>query len=544
MTLKSPRLLAAPLAALCLLAGAAPAALADPAAAPTITSPATGAYINDGSFAVAAGGIDPSSDTETLYIDGLFSQAIDPQFSSDLQPGSWLDSGTHTLTVTQSSAGVESAVSAPVDIHFDQIPTVSAPAAYSITNDSQPTIALTGAIPGQDVSVELTADAGFDQTYSATADSSGDASVPVTDQLADGGYSIAATTLDSNSMASDASYSYFDVDTTGPDAPQVLSPADGGLVNDATPAIDVQVNEYHDTVSLTVDQLSAVTVTSDDNGDAIYQTATPLDDGPHTISVTETDAAGNTGSAVATSFTVDTVAPPVPTITAPTSGSVFHGSYPSIGVQAQAGDSVNLTVDADQGPYDLFTSDSGYAETVLSTAFADGSHTLHVSATDPAGNTSAETTSTFTVDTSEPAGPTTPQSDAPATSAPVTTAPVTTIAPVTATPAITRLAAAIAHLTLRTPAAGVSAKHPGMIRIDLGSERATVTLTVRRKIGKRYRTAATAKLKNRTGKVTYKLTAKVGGHTLKPGAYQLVVQGTSHSVKSRPVVHGFKVAKR
>jgi hypothetical protein len=307
----------------------------------------------------------------------------------------------------------------------------------------------------------------------------------------------------------------------------------------------VQVNEYHDSVSLTIDQLPAVTVTSDDTGDAIYQPTTPLDDGPHTLKVTETDQAGNTSAETTTSFTVDTIAPPVPTITAPTSGSVFHGSYPSIGVQAQAGETVNLTVDGSQEPYELWTTDSGYAETVLSTAFADGSHTVLVTATDPAGNTSAETTSTFTIDTSEHADTTpvatTPQSSAtpPATTLPATTPPV--IAPVTVKPLT--LAAAMAHLRFRAPKAGVSARHPAKVSIDLGHQRATVTLTVRRKVGKRYRTAATAKLKNRTGKVTYKLTAKVGGRTLKPGAYQLVVQGTSHSKKSKPVVHGFRVAR-
>jgi large repetitive protein len=544
---RSLRLLAAPLSALCLLAVAVPAALADPAAAPVITSPVTGAYTNDGNFAVVATGIDSSSDTETLYIDGLFSQEINPQFITDLHPGSLLtsdDSGTHTLTVTQSTAGVKSAVSAPVDIIFDQIPTVTAPAEYSVTNDSTPAIALTGAIPGQDVSVELTND-GFDHTYSATADSSGNASVPVTDQLADGGYSIAATTLDSDNKASDPSYSYFDVDTTAPDAPQVASPADGGLVNDSTPEIDVQVSECPAAVSLVIDQRAPVTVTTDDNCDAVYQPTTPLDDGPHTITVTETDEAGNTSAPATTGFTVDTVAPPAPTITSPENGSVSYGSYPSIGVQAQVGDTVNMTIDG-QDPAELWTNDSGYAETVPSDALADGSHTVRVTATDPAGNTGLETTSTFTVDTSEHADPTpvatTPQAS---TTPPVTTTPAV-IAPVTVKPAVqplTPLAAAMAHLRFRAPKAGVSARHPGMVRIDLGHQRATVTLTVRRKVGKGYRTAATAKLKNRTGKLTYKLTAKVGGHTLKPGAYQLVVQGTSHNKKSGPVVHGFRVAK-
>jgi large repetitive protein len=392
--------------------------------------------------------------------------------------------------------------------------------------------------------VELTTD-GFDQTYSATADSSGDASVPVTDQLADGGYSVAATTLDANGVASEASYSYFVVDTTAPDAPQVASPADGGLVNDSTPEIDVQVSECPAAVSLVIDQRAPVTVTTDDNCDAVYQPTTPLDDGPHTITVTETDEAGNTSAPATTGFTVDTIAPPVPTITSPADGSTFTGSYPSIGVQAQAGETVNLTIDANQGPYELWTRDSGYAETIPGTALADGSHTLHVTATDPAGNTSAETTSTFTIDTSEHADTTpvatTPQSS---TTPPATTLPAATpavIAPVTVKPLT--LAAAMARLRFRAPKAGVSARHPAKVSIDLGHQRATVTLTVRRKVGKGYRTAATAKLKNRTGKVTYKLTAKVGGRTLKPGAYQLVVQGTSHSKKSKPVVHGFRVAK-
>ena len=132
-----------------------------------------------------------------------------------------------------------------------------------------------------------------------------------------------------------------------------------------------------------------------------------LSDGQHTFEVRATDQAGNTDQTPASStFTVDTI-PPVVTIddgpTGPTADNTptFQFSSPD-GTAA-----FQCRVDA--GPFASCT--SPYTTSVLS----DGTHTVYVMATDPAGNSTTDSQS-FLVDTTPPqttvdSGPTGPTTD-------------------------------------------------------------------------------------------------------------------------------------
>ncbi|QRN23517.1 hemolysin [Acinetobacter baumannii] len=81
------------------------------------------------------------------------------------------------------------------------------------------------------------------------------------------------------------------------------------MTNDSTPALTGTVNDPTATVVVNVDGVDYPAV---NNGDGTWtladNTLPALADGPHTITVTATDAAGNVGNDTAV-VTIDTVAP-------------------------------------------------------------------------------------------------------------------------------------------------------------------------------------------------------------------------------------------
>lgn len=169
----------------------------------------------------------------------------------------------------------------------------------------------------------------------------------------------------------------FTVDTTAP-VVTIAAPA-AALVNSRTPALIYSVSDGN-TVVL-VDGL----VVSKASGDTVG----PLSDGPHTVRVEATDAAGNTGFAEV-AFTVDATAPTV-TITAPTAG-LGNNRSPLFSFSVSDG-SCLVTVDGVQLPLN-----SGDALGPLE----DGGHAVRVDCSDTAGNASFAEVS-FTVDATAPA---------------------------------------------------------------------------------------------------------------------------------------------
>jgi hypothetical protein len=126
-----------------------------------------------------------------------------------------------------------------------------------------------------------------------------------------------------------------------------------------------------------------------------------LGDGTYTAQVTQTDAAGHTGSSTDT-FTVDTVAP-APTIAAlgtwvTTSNVGFSGTAGNA-----AGDSSTVTVQIlGAAPQTLTPTRSGTGWSVSAT-LPDGAYTARVTQTDTATNSDTSSTIAFNVDTSIPA---------------------------------------------------------------------------------------------------------------------------------------------
>ncbi|MBN1956203.1 MAG: FG-GAP repeat protein [Anaerolineae bacterium] len=111
---------------------------------------------------------------------------------------------------------------------------------------------------------------------------------------------------------------YFTIDTTPPDPPTLLSPADGALISDTTPTMTWLSSPSTDTMGYLLDLNGVVT----DVGDVTAYTPPPLADGVYTWTVAAYDGADNTSAYTDTwSFTVDATQPEV-VATLPPHGAV------------------------------------------------------------------------------------------------------------------------------------------------------------------------------------------------------------------------------
>ena len=210
------------------------------------------------------------------------------------------------------------------------------------------------------------------------------------------------------------------IDTVPPPAPVIDSIADdsGSSGSDGiTSDDDLLVSgsaEAGSTVTLLVDGTPVgSTVADPTTGAWSLQTGT-LADGPHSLTATATDAAGN-GSPVSAAFDVviDTVAPGAPTIDGFSDDS---GASPSDGItkdndllvqgSALAGSTVALLVDGASVGTATADATTG-AWSIQTGVLADGPHALAATATDVAGNAGpASGALDVVIDTAAPAAPT------------------------------------------------------------------------------------------------------------------------------------------
>lgn len=121
-----------------------------------------------------------------------------------------------------------------------------------------------------------------------------------------------------------------------------------------------------------------------------------LADGPHTVRVRQTDAAGNAGAVAARSFVVDTVAPGAPVLTSVPADRI---ATPATTVAFVGEEGTTLECRLDGAAWEACTSPLALRE------LADGGHTVDVRQTDEAGNVSDASRASFAVDTTPPPAP-------------------------------------------------------------------------------------------------------------------------------------------
>ncbi|ENW7928888.1 Ig-like domain-containing protein, partial [Acinetobacter baumannii] len=220
-------------------------------------------------------------------------------------------------------------------------------------------------------------------TATVVAGTDGSWSVPNPGNLVDGD-TVTATATDPAGNTSLPGTGTVSADITAP-----VVALDDVLTNDSTPALTGTVNDPTATVVVNVDGVDYPAV---NNGDGTWtladNTLPTLADGPHTITVTATDAAGNVGNDTAV-VTIDTVAPNAPVL------DPINATDPVSG-QAEPGSTVTVTY-PDGTTATVVAGTDGNWSVPNPGNLVDGD-TVTATATDPAGNTSLPGTGTVSAD--------------------------------------------------------------------------------------------------------------------------------------------------
>jgi hypothetical protein len=264
-------------------------------------------------------------------------------------------------------------------------PTIDSSTPASPANNNDPT--LNGSADATAVLVSIYTDSSCSATVVATgAVSGGSFSVQVhaADNTTTTFYAAASDAL-SNVSACSSGFTYVE-DSTPPPTPSIdtkpTNPSGSGSA----------------TFTFSSSGASSYSCQLDDGGFADCSSGSKsysaLGDGSHTFEVVAADALGNQSGAAVYAWAVDTKAPPPPKIeTAPANPSGSSGGSFTFSDTEEAAFRCQL----DGGAFSDCSSGS-----FTYSGLADGSHTFGVKAVDKAGNESAVTSYTWTIDTTQP----------------------------------------------------------------------------------------------------------------------------------------------
>ncbi|WP_460826446.1 Ig-like domain-containing protein [Massilia terrae] len=303
-----------------------------------------------------------SDATRVITVDGKVVNGYDASALAD---------GSHTVSVTDTD-GAGNTGTASVSFTLDT--KLTAPTVALTTDSGKPGDGLTNNAgitfntADSDATRVITVDGKVVNSYDASA-------------LADGSHTVSVTDTDGAGNTGNASVS-FTLDTKLT-APTVALTTDSGKPGDGLTNKAGLTFNIADSDATRVIAVDGKVVNSYD--------ASALADGSHTVSVTDTDGAGNTGTALVT-FTLDTK------LTAPTVALTNDSGKPGDGLTNKAGLTFNM---ADSDATRVITLDGKLVSSYDPSALADGSHTVAVTDTDAAGN-SASASSTFVLDTKAP----------------------------------------------------------------------------------------------------------------------------------------------
>ncbi|WP_286808187.1 BapA/Bap/LapF family large adhesin [Leclercia sp. UBA2479] len=355
-------------------------------------------------------------------------------------PDSALSNGSHTLTITATDAAGN--VSTPTQgfvVVVDNVPPQAPLISQAIddqgsitgpvgsgqpTNDAQPV--LNGTSEPNAVVRVFEGNTLIGQTQ---ANADGSWSLPVETAFLDGQHVLTARAVDAAGNVSPPSPSFtLNIDTQPPATPVLTSVTDdvpagtgplttGQTTNDNRPTL-AGTAEAGSTVSI-YDGTTLLGTVVATNGNWTFTPTTPLADGSHNLTVTATDAAGNSSTATG-GFTivVDATAPAVPVITTivddvgsitgpVTSATPTNDNRPTLNGTAEAGATVTIYDGTTVVGQAVADANGNWSLPQTNVALSEGQHNFTVTATDAAGNSSAASPITsIVVDTVAPLQPT------------------------------------------------------------------------------------------------------------------------------------------
>lgn len=351
-----------------------------------------------------------------------------------------LSESTHYFTVQATNANGPGGLSAPVGITVD----LSAPAQPvitsatddvpgmtgtldngALTNDSRPTLNGTGeagaTIRILDNGVEI---------GSATVDQSGNWRFTPNTPLESNAHIFTAVATEPAGNSGQLSDGFtLNIDAQAPDVPVITSVIDdnnqptvpvlpGQSTDDRQPILN-GTGEPGATITIFDNGTPLGTAQVGENGSWTFPVPRNLSEGSHNLTVSATDPAGNT-SAVSAPWTivVDITPPAIPVLTSVVddqpgitgnlvSGQLTNDATPTLNGRGEAGATINVYLDGNPASIGTTTVNSdGTWSFTPQTPLANGSHTFTLSATDPAGNSSAVSSGfVLTIDTTPPAAP-------------------------------------------------------------------------------------------------------------------------------------------
>ncbi len=308
--------------------------------------------------------------------------------------------GTYQLSVVAidglGQAGPAGLASYTLDTTPPPAPVVTGPSSPS--SNTSPSFGITESEPGTTLSCSLSGPISFPIPPAQCADG---LVLNLSGTGHDGVYTLSVSATDPAGNVSSAGTATYTLDTTPPPLPVVVAPPSPS--NDLTPTFTYSDSEVG--VSLTCvlrDPSTAIVASGTCPVSGTFNTAADPLDGTYRLTVTATDAAGNKSRATA-NWTRDTTPPPAPVVTAPPSPS--NDLTPSFTVtDSESAVTFTCTLTG-PGPSNVFTGTCPVGNSFDLSGFGDGTYTLSVTATDPAGNTGPAGSGTYVLDTTAPPVP-------------------------------------------------------------------------------------------------------------------------------------------
>lgn len=316
-------------------------------------------------------------------------------------PPMTLGEGAHVVEVSVSdTAGNTSTetVNFSIDLTAPSI-AISAPSDGSVVGDARPSIAGTTNTPaGTSVTITLNSGAADEEVATVTTDSNGDFSYTPATDLPEGSNTLDVSVMDgAGNMGSDSVA--FEVDTSPPTI-TIVTPAPGAVTSDLRASVGGATDEAGATITLvfyagTPEERTETVMADATLGAWSYAPTVDWLEGIVTVEASVTDAFGRT-TTVTSSFEVDSTDPSLVVI--PVDGATLNTDTPTISgttepqatvvivIDSGTANEISTTVTADQAGNFSFTSP----------ALAVGMHSLDVTSTDAAGNSTSSST-TFDV---------------------------------------------------------------------------------------------------------------------------------------------------